>query len=86
MAVDKAFLKQVGQAVADAAGILITGPAGTKKELVAYLEKDQPAVAGKIVGVEPLDHPSDAELVAFARKFFAPIERLQARLRGSEPQ
>ena len=86
VAVDKAFLKRVSQAVAEAAGILITGPAGTKKELAAYLRKDQPVVAAKIVGVEPLDHPSDGELLAFARKFFAPDDRMQASLRGAEPQ
>jgi len=84
--VDKAFLKRVGEAVSEAAGILITGPAGAKKELAAYLGKEQPAVAAKIVGVEPLDHPSDGELLAFARKFFAPDDRMQASLRGEGPQ
>ena len=85
VAVDKAFLKRVGDAVSHAASILITGPAGTKKELATYLGNDQPHVAAKVVGVEPLDHPSDGELLAFARKFFAPEDRLQARLRGEGP-
>jgi stalled ribosome rescue protein Dom34 len=80
--VDKAFLKRVGDAVSQAGSILITGPAGTKKELAAYLGHDQPAVAAKVVGVEALDHPSDGELLAFARKFFAPDDRMKARLRG----
>jgi hypothetical protein len=65
---------------------LITGPASAKKELAAYLERDQPGVAAKIVGIEALDHPSDGELLAFARKFFAPDDRLQARLRGEMQQ
>jgi hypothetical protein len=43
-------------------------------------------VAAKIVGVEALDHPSDGELLAFARKFFAPDDRLSARLRGATQQ
>ena len=86
MTVDKAFLKRVGEAVAGSAGILITGPAGAKKELAAYLEKDQPAVAARIVGVEPLDHPSDGELLAFARKFFEPDEHREAGLRGDGSQ
>lgn len=81
-AIDKAFLKHVGQALSQAEGILITGPASAKKELAAYLKEDQPGVAAKIVGIEALDHPSDGELLAFARKFFAPADRLQARLRG----
>lgn len=86
VAVDKAFLKRVGEAVSHAGTILITGPAGTKKELAAYLRNDQPGVAAKIVGIEPLDHPSDGELLAFARRFFAPDDRMQARLRGEMPQ
>jgi hypothetical protein len=65
---------------------LITGPAGTKKELASYLGEDQPSVAAKIVGVEPLDHPSDGELLAFARRFFAPDDRMQTRLRGEVQQ
>ncbi len=80
--VDKAFLKHVGEALSQAGKILITGPAGAKKELAAFLERDQPGVAAKVVGIEAMDHPSDAELLAFARKFFAPDDRLQARLRG----
>ena len=82
VAIDKAFLKDVGQALSQAESILITGPAGAKKEVAAYLKEDQPGVAAKIVGIEALDHPSDGELLAFARKFFAPDDRLQARLRG----
>jgi stalled ribosome rescue protein Dom34 len=84
--VDKAFLKHVGQALSQAESILITGPASAKKELAAYLKDDQPGVAAKIVGIEALDHPSDGELLAFARKFFAPDDRLQARLRGEMQQ
>jgi hypothetical protein len=76
----------VGEAVSQAASILITGPAGTKKELAAYLGHDQPGVAAKIVGIEPLDHPSGGELLAFARRFFAPDDRMQARLRGEMQQ
>jgi hypothetical protein len=86
VAVDKAFLERVGKAVSQATSILITGPAGTKKELAAYLGKEQPAVAAKVVGVEPLDHPSDGELLAFARKYFAPDDHLRARLRDPDPQ
>jgi stalled ribosome rescue protein Dom34 len=82
VAIDKAFLKHVGQALSQAESILITGPGSAKKELAAYLKEDQPGVAAKIVGIEALDHPSDGELLAFARKFFAPDDRLQARLRG----
>jgi stalled ribosome rescue protein Dom34 len=84
--VDKGFLRRVGEAVSQAGSILITGPAGAKKELAAYLKQDQPGVAAKIVGIEAMDHPSDGELLAFARKYFAPDDRMRARLRGETQQ
>jgi hypothetical protein len=71
------FRNERGEAVSHAANILITVSAGTKKELATYVCTDQPAVAAKIVGVEPLHHPSDGELLAFARRFFAPDDRMQ---------
>jgi hypothetical protein len=30
-----------------------------------------------IVGVETVDHPSDAQLVAYARKYFIAADRMQ---------
>ena len=71
--IDKGFLRRVDEAVSQAGSILITGPASAKKELAAYVKQDQPGVAARIVGIEAMDHPSDGELLAFARKFFAPV-------------
>jgi stalled ribosome rescue protein Dom34 len=84
--VEKAFLRRVGEALSQAGSILITGPASAKNELAAYLKHDQPGVAAQIVGIEAMDHPSDGELLAFARKYFAPDDRLRARLRGETQQ
>jgi stalled ribosome rescue protein Dom34 len=84
--VEKAFLRRVGEALSQAGSILITGPASAKNELAAYLKHDQPGVAAQIVGLEAMDHPSDGELLAFARKYFAPDDRLRARLRGETQQ
>jgi hypothetical protein len=81
--VDKAFLKQVAEGLSSAGTILITGPAGAKKELASYLQQHQPAVAARVAAVEPLDHPTDGELVAIGRKFFRAEDRMQAQLRGS---
>lgn len=80
---DKAFLKQVAEGLSAAGTILITGPAGAKKELAHYLQQHQPAVAARVAGVEPLDHPTDGELVAIGRKFFRAEDRMQSQLRKS---
>jgi len=58
----------------------VTGPANAKRELMSYLEARAPAIAGHIVAVEPLDHPSDGQLEAFARKYFHEDERMRHRV------
>jgi stalled ribosome rescue protein Dom34 len=79
--VDTAFLKDVTANLSNAGAILITGPANAKQELSKYLAEKQPGVASRIVGVEPLDHPSDAELLDLARKFFKAEDRMRSQLR-----
>jgi stalled ribosome rescue protein Dom34 len=73
---DHAFLEAVAQSIADAGAVLITGPANAKTELVKHIREHDPALAPKIVGVETVDHPSDAELVAHARKYFKAEDRM----------
>lgn len=67
---NQAFLQDVTNAVADAGAILVTGPANEKTVLINHIGQHAPALKTKIKGVETLDHPSDGEIIALARKFF----------------
>jgi stalled ribosome rescue protein Dom34 len=67
---DREFLQDVTDAVADAGAILVTGPANEKTVLVEHIAKYAPALKARISGVEALDHPTDGEVIALARKFF----------------
>lgn len=67
---DHAFLQRVAEALSDAGTILITGPANEKTELAKHIRQYQPTQAIKIAAVEKVDHPSDGELVALARRYF----------------
>jgi stalled ribosome rescue protein Dom34 len=67
---DEDFYHRVVEAVADAGAILITGPANAKTELVKHIHHHDPALMGHIKGIETVDHPTDRELVAHARKYF----------------
>ena len=58
----------VAESVADAGSVLITGPASAKTELVEHIRVHDPELNKLIVGVETVDHPSDAQPVAHARK------------------
>ena len=75
-AVDKEFLKKVSESLSTAGAILITGPSTAKTELVSYINHSHPEIAKHISGIETLDHPSDGQLVAHARKFFKADDRM----------
>ena len=47
-----------------------------------YLEKHAPAVKKAIVAVEAMDHPTDGELLAHARRAFKAIDRMQSNTPG----
>ena len=67
---DQDFLHRVAGALAAAQSILITGPANAKTEFVKHIHRHEPRLVARIAGVESVDHPSDKELVALARKYF----------------
>jgi hypothetical protein len=77
VSVDHDYLQAVAESVADAGAILITGPANTKKELAEHIRLHDPKLAKAIAGVETVDHPSDPQLVAHARKYLAATDRMQ---------
>jgi stalled ribosome rescue protein Dom34 len=74
---DHAFLQAVADSVADAGAILITGPANAKTELVKHIHRHAPKLMDAIAAVETVDHPSDAALVAYARKYFRAADRMR---------
>jgi len=74
---DHAYLQAVADSIADAGAVLITGPANAKTELAKHIHRHSPRLMSTIVGVETVDHPSDAELVAYARKYFKATNRMQ---------
>jgi len=79
--VDTEFLSRVTDAIAQSGAVLITGPANAKTELATYIGQAHPKLAERISGVEPLDHPTDGELLALGRKFFKADDRMHAQIR-----
>ncbi len=74
---DHAFLHAVAQSVAEAGAVLITGPANAKTELVKHIHRHEPNLMNAIAAVETVDHPSDAALVAYARRYFQAADRMR---------
>ena len=67
---DKAYLSSVALALQAFEEILIVGPSMAKTELKKYLDTKAAHVAKHVVGVEPMDHPTDGQLLDFARRYF----------------
>ena len=67
---DHNFLRAIAASIAGAGAVLITGPANAKTELVKHIHQHDPKLMKIIAGVETVDHPSDAQLVAYARHYF----------------
>lgn len=67
---DQNYYHRVAEALEGASEILIVGPAQAKLQLVKHIQTHVPALVSKLVGVETVDHPSDAQLVAYAREYF----------------
>jgi stalled ribosome rescue protein Dom34 len=76
LALDSKYLHAVMQAVNESKEILILGPGSAKLELIKHTHQHDAKIAEKIVGVETVDHPSDKEILAHARKFFYKVDRM----------
>jgi hypothetical protein len=72
------YLDDVSEALQQAKAILICGPGPARTELAGHLNAHHPAIAKRIWGIEPMDHPTDPELLAAARKFFHSADRMHA--------
>jgi stalled ribosome rescue protein Dom34 len=64
------FFRDVAKALQGAREILIVGPSTAKAQFLAYVHEHDPALEGRVVKVESVDHPTDAQLVAHARHYF----------------
>lgn len=49
---------------------LIVGPANAKLTFLKHLNKRHPNLLAQLVGIETVDHPSDGQLLNYARKYF----------------
>jgi stalled ribosome rescue protein Dom34 len=70
------YLRAIAEPVSDAGSVLITGPGNAKTELVEFIRLHDSKLAKVIAGVETVDHPTDAQLVAYARKYLKAADRL----------
>lgn len=75
---DEELLRATAAALEGTRAILILGPGAARGELAGYLSEHHPQLSSNIWGIQPSDHPTDAEIVAHARAFFAAANRMHA--------
>ena len=70
------FFSEVCDALADIQEVLVTGSHKAQADFRHYVNKHRAALAPRIAGWETVDHPSDGQLAALARKFFVAHDRM----------
>jgi hypothetical protein len=64
------FFGEVCEALNGIAEVLVTGSHTAIADFRHYADKHRPQTAARIVAYEVVDHPSEKQLVALARKYF----------------
>ena len=77
---NKPFFEDVAKAIADSGGILIVGPAQEKDFFAKFLAEKHPAIRSHVEGVEKADHPTDGELLDFARRYVKAADHMRPQI------
>jgi stalled ribosome rescue protein Dom34 len=73
---DHEYFGQVCDALAGIPEVLVVGPHTAQADFRHYALKHRAETAGRIVGYETGDHPTENQLVALGRKYFLKVERM----------
>jgi len=72
------YFKKILETLHESVEILLMGPGNEKNELMKYAKTHQHLIAEKIVATLTADHPTDPQLLAFAKKYFVARDRMNA--------
>jgi stalled ribosome rescue protein Dom34 len=73
----KHFFDDVSKALQGVEELLVVGPGTAKLHFLRYAQKHQHNLEAKIFGVETVDHPTDKQLVAYAKQYFVVADRMR---------
>ncbi|WP_085316624.1 hypothetical protein [Derxia lacustris] len=76
------FFGSVCDALDGIGEVLVTGGHTALNDFRHYSAKHRPQLGPHLVGWEPVDHPTEGELLAFARRFFVRRGRLNGTPAG----
>lgn len=73
---DTQFFHRIAEQLRGAERILVVGPSTAKLGLLRHLHAHDKAVETRVVGVETVDHPTNPQLVAYAKEYFKRSDRM----------
>ena len=74
---DQAYYHDIARALDGASEILVVGPANAKLQFIKHIHAHDHTLFDKIIGVETVDHPTDGQVVAYARKYFVAKDQMR---------
>ncbi len=74
----EAFFADVWSALQGVREVLLTGPGNARQAFAQWVAQRHASEAARIVGSIASDHPTDAQLVALARKYFLRHDQMGA--------
>lgn len=73
---DRPYFDRIVKQLLGAQEVLVVGPGNAKLGFIKHVHRHAQDLEKKIIGVETVDHPTDRQLVAYARKYFAAHDRM----------
>jgi stalled ribosome rescue protein Dom34 len=70
------FFRELASSLDGAEALLLVGPGSAKLQFFRFIHEHHRALEPKVVGIETVDHPSDAQLIAYAKKYFEGSDRM----------
>lgn len=70
----KRFFHDIVLALHGVESLLIVGPGTAKLEFLRYVHTHDRALEAAVVGIETVDHPTDGQIVAYARAYFKRVD------------
>jgi hypothetical protein len=77
---NKPFFEDVAKTIADAGAILIVRPVQEKDLFAKFLAEKHRSIRGHVEGVEKADHPTDGELLDFARRYVKAADHMRPQI------
>lgn len=74
---DREFFRQIAEALHGVTEWLLVGPGYAKNDFLHHVEAHDPALKESLVAIEPMDHPTDGQLIESARAFFKAADRMR---------